>query len=416
MPRTIKSDLYDEKKSKPKDLLWQKRVYKKDDMREFFKLCKMLDSLSHTKHTPAGGGGREPSALQNCIVKCRFGKDAASHTRFLNEYLPQKNKSQVEEKPQLFSSDPVDDGFLAKYIKSMDGKHFRFIISPENQNVDTRALVKVLVKRMEAVKGRSFSWLAAVHTDTAHKHAHLLINGKDKNGGDITFGKVFIKQTIREAARLIATEMAGTRSREEIEAEKNRIYKSCRYCRLDDELRLFEHPLDPPRDRFASTASVSDGMPAKRLEHLAGMGLAERMEGKKRAYLLEKDWTEKLKAAGRYNSFLQARAELKRAQPVDMALYTGESGNITGVVTKLYYMNDEDSWNNAVLIENQETRKAWYVPLYYEPGRELLNMNVECAVKKNQKGLLSPHIRIAESGVNEEKRRHNRKPGEGIER
>jgi type IV secretory pathway VirD2 relaxase len=35
---------------------------------------------------------------------------------------------------------------------------------------------------MEAITGYSFHWMAATHTDTEHPHAHLLINGTDKNG------------------------------------------------------------------------------------------------------------------------------------------------------------------------------------------------------------------------------------------
>jgi hypothetical protein len=299
----------------------------------------------------------------------------------------------------------------------MDGKHFKFIISPDNQNVDLEALVKVLVKRMEAATARSFSWLAAVHTDTAHRHAHLLINGTDTNGKDITFDKVFIKQTMREMSRCIATELVGRRSGEELEAEQERLHTSYRYCRLDDEIQLYERHLTVQQDRFASTVTIPNGMLSRRLEHLADMGLAERVAGKQHTYALEEGWTEKLKAVGRYNSFLKAREEMRWVSPADMALYTGDA--ISGVVTKRYVMNDEDSWNNAVLIENKEKRQAWYVPLYYEPDSSLLNRQVSCEMKRHRRGQLTPVIRLTDGtpGVNGERRRqHNRSSGEGMER
>ena len=401
MPRAIKPDLYDGKKAKPKDLLWQKRVYKKDDMREFFKICRMLDKACAPKSRAgygrggrAGGGRREISALQNCVVKCRIGKEKDAHLRFLAEYMPQKNKSQVEEKPALFSGEIVDAAFIEKYKERMADKHFKFIISPENQNVDAQALVKTLVKRMEAATGCRFSWLAAVHTDTAHKHAHLLVNGVDKNGRDIVFDKMFIKQTMREMSRQICTEMVGKRSGAEMQAERDRLYKSSRYCRLDDELRLYEKMLEQPEEGYRSTITVAGNVVLQnRLNRLVELGLAAQREDSRHTYLLEKDWAEKLQTMGRYNSFLKARSEAQWTDAARIELYTAQSGAIWGNVTKLYRMNDEDSWNHALLVESKEAGKAWYVPLYYEPEAGLLGKDIRCEMRENQRGQLTPRIR-----------------------
>jgi hypothetical protein len=57
-------------------------------------------------------------------------------------------------------------------------------------------------------------------------------------------------------------------------------------------------------------------------------------------------------------------------------------------------MNDEENWNHAILIENGKLRKAWYVPLYFEPDEKLLNAEVVCTLKTNRKGLLVPHISV----------------------
>jgi hypothetical protein len=45
MARTVKLSVYGEVEKKPKDLLRQKGVYKKDDMREYRRLCRELSKL-----------------------------------------------------------------------------------------------------------------------------------------------------------------------------------------------------------------------------------------------------------------------------------------------------------------------------------------------------------------------------------
>jgi hypothetical protein len=124
------------------------------------------------------------------------------------------------------------------------------------------------------------------------------------------------------------------------------------------------------------------------------LGLAKKAAGKKELFYLEKDWQKKLKAMGRYNSFLKARSELSLSLPYQMELYTKETGEAGGKITRLYRMNDEENWNHAILIENDKLQKAWYVPLYFEPDEKLLNAEVVCGLKTNQKGLLVPNIKV----------------------
>jgi hypothetical protein len=102
---------------------------------------------------------------------------------------------------------------------------------------------------------------------------------------------------------------------------------------------------------------------------------------------------------GRYNSFLKARSELSVSLPYRMELYTKETGEVSGRITRLYRMNDEENWNHAILIENEKLRKAWYVPLYFEPEGKLLNAEAACGLRTNQKGLLVPHIKVRQWNI-----------------
>jgi hypothetical protein len=398
MGRTVRANIYEEILKTPRDLLWQKRVYKKDDMREYRKLCRELDKLLYAKQ---GGGkrfrrsgpGSALSSQQNCVVKLRTGKDALSHKRFIQEYLPQEHKKGVAEKPALFNADGMDEQALDRYFKAMTGKHFKFIISPESAKVDLPALVKTLVKRMEKITGKSFVWMAATHADTDHPHAHLLINGADRTGKDVWFDKLFITQTMREMSRQICTELIGKRSRAEIKESALKSCQSNRHCALDDRIQELEEPLPAADAVYGGQAQTFDDLLLRRLLHLTELGLAKRQDQASNIFLLEKGWAAKLRAIGRYNSFLKARSELRSAA-ADMELYTQETGEISGVVTKLYKMNDEDSWNHALLVENAALQKAWHIPLYYEPDDSLLGAEINCGMKSNQKGLLVPHIAV----------------------
>jgi hypothetical protein len=72
----------------------------------------------------------------------------------------------------------------------------------------------------------------------------------------------------------------------------------------------------------------------------------------------------------------------------------GRPGKPGGKKTRLYRMNDEENWNHAIFIENDKLKKAWYVPLYFEPEEKLLNAIVVCGLKTNRKGLLVPNIKV----------------------
>ena len=102
----------------------------------------------------------------------------------------------------------------------------------------------------------------------------------------------------------------------------------------------------------------------------------------------------KLRAIGRYNSFLDARNKLSLVNPVKLEQYTSETGPIMGIVTQRYVMDDEGVWKNAIVIENKKEDKAWFVPLFYQPDPSLEGAAVSLNLIKNQKGLLVPKITI----------------------
>ena len=383
------------------------KLNKKDDMREARKLYKTLEYLltSSDKNYEkekfrTGGGSGFYTRQQNCVLKMRYGPELAKHMRFLEEYLTQEKKNEVIVKPKLFSENEVDDEFIENYKNNMDSKHFKFIISPENPEVDCKVLTKTLVKRLEKITGYKFFWLAAVHTNTNHPHAHLLINGIDKNGKEVDcFRGTMLKHTIREMARQICTELKGERTEQEIEAAKRKLPEANRYCVLDKEIEqyCFISSSNNDTDYPVTVRSQNDVM-YKRLCHLEKIGLAKREESEANIFNLEKNWSEKLHSAGRYSSYLTARNELLFTHGVDLKIFGNDNEVASGIITKLYKMNYEESWDNAVVIENRESKKAWFVPVYNEPNDKLLGAEVNCH-RSDRGGKMRPVVHVEKWNV-----------------
>ncbi len=88
------------------------------------------------------------------------------------------------------------------------------------------------------------------------------------------------------------------------------------------------------------------------------------------------------------------RAGFQFFSNVNLELFGKDTGPVEGVITKLYRMNDEDSWNHAALVENSKQNKAWYIRLNFEPDEKLLGARVKCGLKVNARGNMSPKITV----------------------
>lgn len=341
---------------------------------------------------------------QPCMVKMYYTDNKQSHLEFLRNYMPQLNKKNVIDKPVLFNGDynEVPEFEILNYEKIASDRGFKFIISPESQNIDMKLLVRQFVKNLEIMTGFKFTWMAVTHTDTGHTHSHLLINGIDKKTGkEIIFDKETIKKACRTLAGNICTELIGPRSKEQIEASRLKLPLRRGYTKIDSSIIEYPgykfFPVSQIIDdrEYEASKTTSDDLQKQRLNALVDMGLAIKFsKNDPPVYYLEKDWEQKLKSAGRYNTFLSARAELKYVSPSRLIQYTPEQGIAEGIITKIYNMNDEDIWTNAVVIENRNKNIAWYVPLRNKLNDDTAGKFITVKAEKNAKGKLRPLLTI----------------------
>jgi hypothetical protein len=127
----------------------------------------------------------------------------------------------------------------------------------------------------------------------------------------------------------------------------------------------------------------------KRIEYLISIGLCKWQNS---AYKLDDRWEETLRTQGRYNCYLDAQKSLQHTDAKQMTLYESAMGKISGTVTKIY-KTDDISDNYALVIEDKETGKAYFVPLYKRPDI-MSGEDITLTPKTNQKGRLTPVITV----------------------
>ncbi len=323
-----------------------------------------------------------PIRQQVCILKANYGRSLQSHKKFLETYMPQKNKDGVEIKPKIFGN--VSD---EEYKSNITPDHIKFVLSPET-SLDEKSLktfTEIFMERVSFETGFNLSWQAACHTDTAHPHVHVVINGIDRDGKKVHFRRDFIKCFGRMTAQETLTSLIGERTQEQILSAQDRRVTARRFTSLDEEI-----------ERCLSTDESGCYYPGhdftllRRLDELYKMGLAEYRKGH---YCLKDDWKETLVATGRYNMFLDAKDYIKTPS---LKLYSPEDGIISGTVRHIYRMNDEDVWTNALVIES--TERSFFVPLYKPVRGVKEDSEITLSAEKSQKGKFTVKTYVNKKG------------------
>lgn len=395
-----------------KKLYPPKKLKMTDAGKEIAALFRELDRFYYPRKKNVSNVFHKPSFIrghaaqkQPCMVKMYYTENRETHIEFLRNYMPQKNKKEVSDKPKLFNGiyDEVPESEILKYESEAADMGFKFIISPESQNIDMKCLVRQFVKNLETVTGHKFSWMAVTHTDTGHIHSHLLINGIDKKTKEnFRFEPGIVKSVARGLAIDICTNLVGSRSPEQIEAARLNLPYAKRWTKLDQHIidyygyTEFSIPRIIAGCEFEASKTASDELEVQRLNSLVQMGFAIYYDkNNPPIYYLEKGWKEKLRATGRYNSYLDARNNLRFTPYYNLELYDASHGEVEGIISKIYNMDDEGIWSNAIVIENRKVNKAWYIPTRIKLKNEDLGKFISVRAEKNQKGKIRPVITVS---------------------
>lgn len=343
---------------------FKKPVYVRDDLETLNRLFKTY-SKAKKKFNPkikmiggnfSGNAFKFSEKNQRVTFKMSYSSSMKSHEQYIKYYMPQHNKDYVEEKPELFGMSEEE------YEKHKVPLNFKCIISPESNEINLETLVESFIKRVENQTGYKLCWRACIHNDTEHRHAHIVINGKDFNGEEVFFNKDTIK-LMRLMCSNAATQMIGERTKEQIEIAKKNLVKAKRWTELDEKIISAVSANE--------TSLFVKNLPMElenRLSYLAELKLSEYDKENKR-WKLSQNYKEVLVASGRYNTYLE---EYVKNPNQALELYTG--GTIKGKVEKVITFAKDESWNDALIIDTG--KKRVYVPVWQLHKDDLLGKNV----------------------------------------
>ena len=355
---------------------WRRPFHGKNDAAYLNKLLKKRSRKSSPERFPSGITDYNSfgnSHKQRIFFTTTYAKTFKSHKEYIMNYMPQKDKPGVTEEAEMFGVPPEE------YLSNMVPLHFKWIISPESQQVDLKLLANTVIKHLEQLTGYEFYWRGVIHTDTGHHHLHIVVNGKDKNGKAVRFPKDMIKNTIREITSNIITNMIGERTSEEIENAKMKLPLAKRWTEFDEQLK------EMPERIFIKNLQPSL---VQRLQYLHSVNLATK-DGQ--FYSLKPDFEEVLKATGRYNLYLEEYLKS------DLPLRLFEGGTITGKVDKVINFDRDESWNDAIIIRKENERI--YIPVFqlHKEHLEGKTVRIEHAAGGTNRNISNKDIKIVDN-------------------
>ncbi len=136
----------------------------------------------------------------------------------------------------------------------------KLILSP-GLNADAKEYTRELMERLEREKGLELEWRAVVHDNTEHRHAHVVIMGKDKDGHLVRLDKNDYRDLRRfgdeyldrehKLDRYLDREMHDLLRSKEYDRGGDEVFKRLMFgdYETDREREKKEREQDPDRDR-----------------------------------------------------------------------------------------------------------------------------------------------------------------------
>jgi hypothetical protein len=148
-----------------------------------------------------------PANSQGAIVKLWTAKASTTggHTRYLSE-----GKGVDGTDADLFDRDGVVDRQAFIQRARDDGHQLRVMVSLDaGDRADMWRFLQRLMAQFEADIGSRVDWLGAVHHDTPHPHAHVVIRGLLPDGQKLYLTKHYWSHGMKYRAQILATAMLG---------------------------------------------------------------------------------------------------------------------------------------------------------------------------------------------------------------
>jgi type IV secretory pathway VirD2 relaxase len=323
--------------------------------------------VRHKRGAAAGGKGGSAPALRRHV-----------------NYLEREGAGEGGERGIAFNSEgdlTHEEAIEFTQEIATDRHHFRFIVSPEfGEALDLKTYAQELVGAMESDLGTPLQWLGVAHYNTDNPHLHLLVRGRDSQGGDLVMHREYISHGLRGQAQEVATRHLGPRLQADIERAIRRDVRADRLTAMDLQL---SREVTARTDGLVSALRASNGAPAAesarihklaRLHHLESLGLAQEMSAG--VWRVDPDLVVRLRTLGSRGDIVKLMHErLRGSEPaIATVIFSKESPPAQAITGRVFDRGVADElYDRMYLLVEAQDGKAYYVPLseYSEaPGYE----------------------------------------------
>jgi len=231
--------------------------------------------------------GRTPLS-QRCAVRVTYSRNKnAGQWRAHGHYLARERATEKREKKAAGFSRSERSVDIAQRLdewqKAGDERLFKIIVSPEfGDRINLENHTRELMARMERDLQTELEWVAVIHYNTEHPHAHITLRGVDQRGKSLRLPREYVKSGIRSRAEDLLTKELGHRTIDDaIEAQRREV-NQFRFTSLDRIIQrqnpaqadYFVVQCDPAPPRVGSFSRMQQHL-AARLAQLERMELAE---------------------------------------------------------------------------------------------------------------------------------------------
>ncbi len=255
-----------------------------------------------------------PAFTRRSVVKASFSRNAKKGAWTAHaKYLSRPGAQQEFAKGLGFDSthEGIDMLATVRGWEKRDDLMWRFIVSPENADrLNLREHVRELVGHMERDLGTKLEWVAIDHHNTDDAHVHLLVRGVRENGLPLKIDRDYLRSGVRMRSQEIATRELGPRLEPEMLQARERVVRREQWTEID---RALDRKADPNRvvsyEHFqphSDAARIRAEQEVDRLEFLAGLGLARRMD--ERSWQLSEGHERELRDRQRSKDVIKSRA------------------------------------------------------------------------------------------------------------
>lgn len=229
-------------------------------------------------------GSSQTSYRQRCAVRVTYSGNRvrgqwAAHGRYIVRdsavHIESGNTSPAFDGKGIVPDVPAK---LREWQSAGDPRMFKLIVSPEfGDRLDINKLVREVMTGMEGDLGRHLEWMAVVHSNTQHPHAHVTLRGV-ADGEELRLHRDYVKHGIRRRAEDECTLQLGFRTHKDaLEAEEREVGQ-IRFTSLDRQIARSRPAAGHEFFRFDLSARSRTQL-RNRLFILQELGLARRADG-----------------------------------------------------------------------------------------------------------------------------------------